>query len=166
MQKVEAIRARVVIAAIVLFGLGCPITSAAAEVQASVVNNLVFGNVYPGIPKVVSKRTADSAAEFLVTGDVGAEVSIDFTLPTYMNAGGYNMPLIFKETYCAMDSSATPDQSNPDYDDLDPWHTITYRLGSTGQISIWLGGKVVPKLVQPAGSYTADIVLTVDYTGL
>jgi hypothetical protein len=136
-----------------------------AAAQTITVNNgLAFGDVYPGIPKTIDKANAGSAAEFHVAGTAGNELSIDFTLPTYMNRSGYNMQLIFNETDCAMDSSATPDQSNPVYDDIDPWHTITYGLGLNG-LTIWLGGTVVPKLNQINGAYTASIVLTVAYTG-
>jgi len=135
------------------------------EAQTITVNNgLAFGDVYPGIPKTIDKANAGSAAEFHVAGTAGNEISIDFTLPTYMNRSGYSMQLIFNEYDCAMDSSATPDQSNPGYDDVDPWHSITYNLGLNG-LTVWLGGTVVPKLNQINGAYTASIVLTVAYTG-
>jgi len=135
------------------------------EAQSITINNnLVFGDVYPGIPKTIDKRNAGSAAEFQVSGTAGNEISIDFALPTYMNRSGNNMQLIFKDTDCSLDSSATPDQSNPGYDNIDPWHTITYSLGLNG-LTIWLGGTVVPKLNQINGAYTGNIVLTVAYTG-
>lgn len=130
----------------------------------TVTNNLVFGNVFSGIPKTIPKTDAGAAAEFFVSGIAGNEVSIEFTLPTYMNAAGFNMQLIFSETDCAMDSSATPNQGSPGYNNLDPWHPITYRLGSAG-LTIWLGGTAVPKLNQPPGTYSGSIVLTVSYTG-
>ncbi|NMC44476.1 MAG: hypothetical protein GYA46_11210 [candidate division Zixibacteria bacterium] len=130
----------------------------------TVTNNLVFGNIFPGIPKAVPKTDAGAAAEFFVSGVAGNEVSIEFTLPRYMNDGGLNMQLVFTETDCAMDSSATPSQGSPGYNNLDPWHPITYRLGSAG-LTIWLGGMVIPKLNQPPGDYAGTIVLTVTYTG-
>ncbi len=129
------------------------------------VNDLTFGDVFPGIPKAVDEKTPGSAAEFGITGVAGSEVTIEFTLPTYMNSGGYNMQMIFYETDCSMDSSSSPDQTDPNYADLNPWSTITYGIGSGG-ISVWLGGKVVPKLLQQQGSYSADVVITVTYTGL
>ena len=136
-----------------------------AQVNVTVNNNLVFGDVFPHVPKTVSKRDAGKAAEFHVTGPAGQEITIEFTLPTYMNLGGYSMQMIFNETDCAMDSSLTQasKQSNPGYDNLDPWHPITYSLGTNG-LTIWLGGKVVPAIVQPAGNYQADIVIRVDTT--
>lgn len=130
----------------------------------TIVNDLTFGDVFPGIPKSVLKYTPGAAAEYLITGTAGAEITIDFTLPTYMNVGGYNMQLVFRENDCAMDSSSTPDQTDPGYDNVDPWHTITYRLGSSG-LTVWLGGMVVPRLKQQQGNYSGTIVMTVNYTG-
>ena len=156
-------RSLAAIVLLILIGALGGVSDAAGQ-NITVNNNLVFGEVFPGIPKTISKKTAGSAAEFTVSGTPGAELSIDFTLPTYMNKDGFNMQLVFTETDCAVDSSATPDQSNPGATDLDPWHTITYRLGSSG-LSIWLGGLVIPKLVQPTGDYVGTIVLTVAYTG-
>ena len=132
--------------------------------NATAVMPLRFGTIFPGIPKTISKYDAGAAAEFHVSGIAGDEMSIDFTLPKYMSAGPHNMQMIFKETDCALDSSAAPDQSNPGYDNLDPWQAITYRLGSTG-LTIWLGGTLVPDLIQQPGDYSATIVLTVIPTG-
>ncbi|MEE8575955.1 MAG: hypothetical protein V3T31_01750 [candidate division Zixibacteria bacterium] len=136
-----------------------------SSAQTVVVNNdLLFGNVFPSVPKRVLKTTGSSAAEFFITGTASAEVTIDFTLPTYMSSSGFNMQLIFYNSDAALDSSATPNQSSPPVDNLDPWSTITYRIGSSG-LTIWLGGKAIPKLIQPQGSYLGDIVITVAYTG-
>ena len=141
------------------------LSAAGLSAQSITVNNdLVFGDMFPGIPKTISKNAAGSAAEFYISGTAGAEVTVEFTLPTYMNSGGFNMQMVFTDADCAMDSSATPDQSNPGNDDLDPWHTIPSRLGFNG-LTVWLGGMVIPKVVQYPGDYNATIVLTVTYTG-
>lgn len=151
---------------LVLFVLALAVVLSASSFAQNVTlnNDLVFGAVFPGIPKTITKYTAGSACEFQITGTAGDEITIDFTLPTYMNASGYSMQMIFNETDCAIDTAATPDQSDPEFDDLDPWHTLTYRLGSNG-MTVWLGGMVVPALRQQQGSYTASIVITVQYTG-
>ena len=160
---IDSVSARLAGQYLFVGALVCGILAGAASTQTITVNNnLVFGDVFPGIPKTISKSMAGSAAEFQVTGTAGDEISIEFTFQTYMNRSGYNMQLIFNETDCAMDSSATPDQSNPGYNNIDPWHLITYGLGLNG-LTIWLGGAVVPKLNQLNGAYTAQIVLTVTY---
>lgn len=130
----------------------------------TVNNNLAFGDVFPGVPKQITKYTAGSAAEFQISGTAGSEVSLIFTLPTYLAKNGYNLQIIFFENSCAVDSSASPDQSSPGQDNLDPWHEITYRLGSNG-LTVWLGGMVVPGMIQSAGDYSGTITLTVAYTG-
>ncbi len=164
-SRIMSCRLAVSAAVGVMVALLCGECAQAQAISATATNNLVFGDIFPGIPKTISKHVAGAAAEFQVTGEAGDEITIDFTLQTYMSQGGYNMQLVFSETDCAMDSSASPDQSNPGYDDRDPWHTITYRLGSSG-LTIWLGGTLIPKLIQKTGDYTATIVLTVAYTGL
>lgn len=128
-------------------------------------NDLLFGQMYSGIPVTVDKTDAGSAAEFLITGRADMEVIIDFNLPTYMNQSGFNMGLIFSNTDCSADSSGTPDQSSPTFNNLNPWTTITARLGNSGQLVVWLGGLAVPKLVQSPGSYTGTIQIIVDSTG-
>lgn len=147
------------IIAIGLWLLGGEFSQLSAQ-NATAVSPLRFGNIYPGIPKKVTKYDAGGAAEFHVSGVAGDEVSIEFTLPTYMNSGSFHMQLVFGETDCSMDSSAVLDQSNPGRDNLDPWHPMTYRLGSGG-LTIWLGGTVIPGLVQRPGDYSATLVLTV-----
>jgi hypothetical protein len=126
--------------------------------------DLRFGDVLPGVPKTVAKTDPNGAAEFLVTGTEGAEVTIDFDLPLYFSTSGATMPVIFYDTDCAVDSTNPPDQSSPGYDNLNPYSTITYRLGSAG-LRIYLGGKIVPGLVQKPGDYSATIRVTVTYTG-
>ena len=146
-------------------GLICLFHLESSAQLITVNNDLVFGAVFPGIPKTISKYTAGAAAEFHVSGTIGKEVSIDFTLPTkIVSAAGIQYQMIFSQTSAATDSRNNPDQSNPLKDNQNPWHTILDILGPNG-LTIWLGGQVVPKLNQSPGSYTAIITLTVAYTG-
>jgi hypothetical protein len=155
-------RARLVWASTILAILWADFGSAQT---ISVVSGLSFGNVYPSVPKIISKRTAGGAAEFHVSGTAGAEVLITFlALPTYLSEGGFNMNVIISNTDCAMDSSAVPNQSSPSKDNVNPWQPVTYRLGSNG-LSIWLGGTVIPNLGQKPGSYSGPIQVKVQYTG-
>jgi hypothetical protein len=140
------------------------ISISATAQDITVNNNLEFGSVFPGVPKSISKGTPGEAAEFHVTGTPNAEITIDFALPTYMHTSGNNMVLQYSATDCAMDSSAAPNQGSPGRDNLNPWQTLTYRLGANG-LTIWLGATVVPVIMQRPGSYSATITLTVTYTG-
>ncbi len=127
------------------------------------VSDLEFGDIFPGVPQIITNKSS-SAAEYTITGTAGAEVTLDFLLPTYVYDGGSNMPLLFSTTDCSVDSSLIPDQASPGADNLNPYETITYRLGANG-LTVWLGGRVIPGLVQKPGDYTATIRLTVTYTG-
>ncbi|HVP07024.1 MAG TPA: DUF4402 domain-containing protein [Candidatus Acidoferrum sp.] len=142
-----------------------PEQAQAQAIDVTNVSGLAFGNVYPGIPKVIDKTTAGAAAEFHVSGTAGAEVQITFLqLPTYMNQGGFNMHVVISDTDCSMDSSATPNQSSPGYNNLNPWHPIIYRLGLNG-LTIWLGGTLVPNIGQKPGNYSGIIQVKAEYTG-
>jgi len=151
---------RLILAGIVLI---CSAGELSAQTP-TLVNDLVFGNMYPGIPKTIDKKSTGEAAEFHISGNPGAEVIVNFTLPTYLYQSGFNFQLSFSNTDLALDSSATPDQSSPLVDNLDPWKPQTYRLGSNG-LTLWLGGTAIPKLVQQSGNYTATITVMVDTTG-
>ena len=140
------------------------LSSQSAGQDITVNNNLEFGAVFPGVPKTVSKYNSGEAAEFFITGTPNAEITIDFTLPPYMYDSGSTMVMQFSATDCSMDSSATPNQSSPGRDNLNPWQTLTYRIGSAG-LTIWLGATVVPVVMQRPGNYSAAITLTVTYTG-
>lgn len=140
------------------------ITSIAFAQDITVNDNLTFGPIFPGVPKSISKYSPGEAAEFFINGTPNAEVAIDFTLPPYMYTTGDNMQLVFSNTDCSFDTSATPDQTHPLNDNINPRHTIISRLGSSG-LTIWLGGTVIPSLNQRPGAYSGAIVLTVSYTG-
>ena len=128
------------------------------------VQDLAFGDIFPGVPQSVSKKSA-SAMEFTITGTVDAEVTLDLTLPQYMSATGANMPMFFFSTDCQVDSTNAVSQASPTYDDLNPHQTLTYSLGPNGKLTLWLGGQIVPGLVQKSGNYTATVRLTSAYTG-
>jgi hypothetical protein len=139
-------------------------TSPCSNQTVTGVEDLVFGDIFPGVPKTVSKKSS-GAAEFTVTGTVDTEVSLDFTLPQYLYMTGANMPVFFYNTDCQIDTTSTGNQASPTYDNLNPNQTLTYSLGPNGKLTVWLGGQVVPGLVQKSGSYTATIRLTSAYTG-
>lgn len=140
-----------------------PLAATSQTLTVTRVADLGFGDMFPGIPKTIDKQSTD-AIEFQITGTPGAEITLDFTLPEYMSAGGRTLQVIFYDNSCAIDTSATPNQATPAFNDLNPHQTLIYRLGSTG-LTVWLGAKAVPRLRQEAGAYTGDVVLTARYTG-
>ena len=140
------------------------VTSSAAQ-TVTATNDLLFGDIFAGVPKTILKSSSADAAEFTVAGTPGDELTLAFDLPTYLSTTGANMPVFFSGTDCAIDSTNPPDQSNPSADNLNPHELQTYRFGSSGQLNVWLGGKLVPGLVQKTGNYMATIRLTAVLTG-
>lgn len=137
-----------------------------AQVTITTNQNLVFGNVLPGITKVIDKSDPTNAAEIHIDGPAGAEVTIDFSLPMVIKQSTYPLILSFSDTDCAMDSSVNQltNQSTPGHTDLDPKQQIIYGLGANG-LTIWLGGSALPSTTQITGDYSGTIYITVDTTG-
>lgn len=140
------------------------VVSCAAQ-TVTATNDLLFGDIFAGVPKTILKTSSSNAAEFTVTGTPADELTLTFDLPTYLSTTGANMTIFFSNIDCAIDSTNPSNQSSPSADDLSPHEVQTYRFGSSGQLMVWLGGRLVPGLVQKAGNYSAAIRLTAVLTG-
>ncbi len=149
--------------------------SAAIQALATVVsslsisgtNNLQFGTVTPGIGKAVDKAAPGFAGEWQVVGGVGAELTLDFTIPDSLLLAGDStsgMPIVFSTTDASYDDGAGGGQLAPS-GVLNPNGLGTERLGAGGQMTIWIGGTVNPRIAQTGGDYAADVILSVSYTG-
>ena len=131
---------------------------------------LVFGNVYQGVAKTVPNTDAN-AGIFNITGLEDAVLAIYFQLPDYLSTatGDDRMVVSFSSTDLNVDTTAAGAPAGfvaaNGWIDEDP-HNVTSSadIGSTG-LDLYLGGKVIPSVDQTAGAYTADIILTVAYTG-
>jgi len=167
-----------VLAAIVLLA-GPPETqaqeSATIQALATVIsslsitgnNNLQFGTVTPGVSKSVDKSEPGFAGEWSVTGSVGAEITLDFILPDSLVLVGDStngMPISFLSTDASFDDGSGGGQLAPS-GVIDPNGLGTERLGASGQMTIWIGGRVNPRIAQTGGDYAEDVVLSVAYTG-
>jgi hypothetical protein len=131
---------------------------------------LDFGTVYQGVAKVIAPNNAD-AGIFLLGGQATAEVSVYMQLPDYLQDATSNdrMVIAFAITDATFAPAAGGDPTAPGAGataNLNP-HAFPagLLLSATGAANIFLGGKVVPSVNQTAGNYTAEIVLTVAYTG-
>ena len=149
--------------------------SAAIQALATVVsslsisgnNNLQFGTVTPGISKTVDKSEPGFAGEWGIVGSVGAELTLDFTLPDSLTLVGDStngMPIWFGISDASYDDGSGGGQLAPT-GVLDPAGLSTPRLGAGGQMTVWIGGTVNPRLAQTGGDYAEDVVLSVAYTG-
>ena len=129
-------------------------------------SNLQFGAVTPGINKSVDKATVGFAGEWNVTGTANAEVTMDITLPDSLvtsDSVAY-LRINFTNTDASWDDGTGTGQTGP-AGILDPNSFATLRLGAGAQLSVWLGGTVLPSISQTGGDYAADVILTVAYTG-
>jgi hypothetical protein len=144
-----------------------------AVLAVSSTHDLVFGNVLQGVPKTADKTVIADAAVFQVTGAGGSEISMFLELPDFLwnSTGGDEDRLVvsFDATDADLDTTAagTPAaHGGGAIVDQDPYALPDTPLGGADNIlQIFLGGSVHPSVDQRAGSYTADIVLTVAYTG-
>lgn len=141
----------------------------ALSVTAS--NNLVFGNVLQGMPKKIGPDDNDSTAQFAVTGQASASISMVLTLPTYLSqtTGGEQMTLVFESDQAVVDTNATTPSTVTASDgwlSQNPYALPSNAvIGSGGQTNVYLGGKVIPAPGQAPGSYEANIILSVAYLG-
>jgi len=149
---------------------------ATATVQAALAivatQALDFGNVYVGIPKTTGYNNDDSSAIFTISGQAGAGINIQLTLPEYLSLsnGSDRMIVIFRSNDAAIDTSNTATPSTVGAGDgwinQNPFSLPSAVIGSPGSnTKVYLGGRVVPSANQKAGNYSGDIVLSVSYNG-
>ncbi len=128
-------------------------------------NNLQFGTVTPGVNKSVDKSTIGFAGEWTVDGAANAELAISWALPDSMWTldSLSSMRISFANTDASY--GALPAQQTAPQGTLDPNGPVTRRLGAGGEMLIWIGGTVFPRISQTGGDYKADIMISVAYTG-
>jgi hypothetical protein len=124
-------------------------------------NTLDFGNVFPGVNKTVDAVTGGAAAgRFDVAGQSSAQVTIDFVLPTNLVNGLNNLTI---GSWSAAHFGTNTQASGVSFN---PTGTETTNIGAAGTLFVWVGGQVSPTAAQVAGLYTANVTMTVAYTGL
>jgi uncharacterized protein DUF4402 len=129
-----------------------PITVAAGQA-------LNFGNVFPGVNKPIGPDDLTSAGRFDVTGQGGAAVTLSFTLPATLSAGGpLTMPI---DNFNAIRAEDNAQLVNGAF--FSPGASNAATLGALGTLFVWVGARVTPAVSQAAGLYTGDITLTVVY---
>jgi hypothetical protein len=121
---------------------------------------LAFGNVFQGVNRTVAFSDATSG-RFSLTGYLGSQVALTFTLPTTLTSGANTMPIntydvrvngtnVTAGATALTVTSGTPVNSN----------------FVAGNLFVFVGGRVVPAAAQAGGTYTGSIVLAAAYTGL
>lgn len=153
-------------------GTGSASATMVTPISITADTPLKFGNVVQGVPRKVNRTATGvdtSAAVFTISGDDGAGITIQLFLPDYLYiAGGDNMPILFETTDCTIDSLAgTPDTPGAGaWVGVNPYALPAANIGATnGNTKLYLGGKVIPRVQQAAGSYTGEIIISVSYDG-
>lgn len=129
-------------------------------------HDLQFGTVLPDVDKTVDKSDIGFAGEWHIQGSVGAEISLNFTLPDsllHTDSSAF-MRIDFSNTDASYDDGSGGGQAAPT-DVLNPNGPSAADLGGTGEMTVWIGGTVRPGLTQTGGDYAADVTLTIQYTG-
>jgi len=167
---------RRILAAAVLVALVMPVSSAFAVtgdvtgrtnvlIPISVTTDLRildFGDVFPGINKSVAYTDAVNGGKWQVTGEPGKEIDMTFTLPGNLINGLDALPIVFSNA----DGAWHPTDVVGSATVFDPSLGETQFLdGGAGTMFLWIGGTVQPAPTQPAGVYTAAIMVDVVYTG-
>ncbi len=118
---------------------------------------LAFGNVTPGVAKVVAASAA-SAGSFSLVGQASQGIQVSFTLPTNLTSGANNMPIgTWTGLYNPANNQATGTAFTP---------SAVAQNGTTsagGNFFVWVGGTVTPAAAQAAGAYTGSVTMNVVY---
>lgn len=141
-----------------------------AVLSVTATQALDFGNVYQGVAKVQDETSDANSGIFTITGQASAAIACYLQLPDYVALanGTDRMPIVFSATDAAFSILVGGTPSVPgagSTTNTNPRNLTGTAMGAAGTSKIFLGGKVVPTINQTAGSYSADIVLTVAYTG-
>jgi hypothetical protein len=137
----------------------------------SATQALNFGNVLQGVPKTMGKDDDDSSGIFTISGEGGKQISLYMQLPDYLStsSGDDRMVISFSSTDATLDTTSAGSPATPGGGAVtgqDPHNLPLINIGATdGVCKVYLGGTVIPSVDQKAGAYSADIILTVAYTG-
>ncbi len=145
-----------------------------AVLAVSATQALDFGNVYQGVAKTQNENSDANSGIFTITGQASASISCFFQLPEYvaLSNGTDRMPITFSTTDATFSVLAAAAPSTPSAPgagatlNTNPRNLTGTAMGAAGTSQIFLGGKVIPSVNQTAGGYSADIILTVAYTGI
>jgi len=131
-----------------------------AQLAAEQVRDLEFGDLIPGFPRTVLPADP-AAAQFLITGAPGVQVSVGFSLPNVLTRDSGSET--FEITFGAGSAGRGPTAGGI-VATFDPGaaHLTTLPGGS---LYVTLGGAVAPDAAQAAGSYSATVTMNVSYTG-
>jgi hypothetical protein len=151
---------------------GLAIANVLAGLSVTAVQDLDFGDVLQGVAKAVPNNDAANSGVFVITGQPGAGVSVYIALPAYLATptGDDRMNITFGVTDGSIDSTGNSDPSafGDGWPNINPFalpNNLTIGSAVPSQTAIFLGGRVIPSIDQLSGPYSAEVIVTVAYTG-
>jgi hypothetical protein len=165
-------RTATVLSALAAAGLTVGAASAEAQNSASIQatatvltaltvaagNNLLFGNVTPGVNKTVAIADA-GAGTFTVTKAATSGVTLSFTLPTDLTTGGGDLLPIGSWTG-AWNTSASTSGANG-FTPSAAGSNTSVTAGTS--LTVFVGATVSPATTQAAGSYSGTVTMSAVY---
>jgi len=120
--------------------------------------DLDFGLISAGVPAAVQPTDVVRSAQLRVEGR--GRYQISFLLPTHLSSlSGHTIPLVFGAT----DGRLTIRHKVTTFDPAD---VVSFRINPADrEATVNLGGTATPATGQPAGSYSATIVIMIVQTG-
>jgi hypothetical protein len=141
-----------------------------AVLQVTAASPLEFGEVMQGVRKSIANSN-DSAAIFEISGEAGAGIEAYLQLPEYMSLSDNSdrMRISFGATDCSIDTTGAGSPSGmaagDGWQNENPYNLPSAIVIGGSGTDFYLGGTVWPSVGQKAGSYSADIIITVAYNG-
>jgi hypothetical protein len=147
------------IACLTLLALGALAPGASAQVVIQGIRDLDFGVVLPGVQSTVAPTDPIRSGQFYFsTPALGTRVRVRFTLPNQLTSGGgATMPINFRNGDAMIQGTAP--SSLPVF--FNPNANRNFRMTTSRDANVWLGGTVSPAAGQAVGTYVAPVVLTV-----
>jgi hypothetical protein len=129
------------------------------EAQVTKQSDLSFGTILTGRTSTVS-ITSGNAAEWKAHEGLSLSTSFSFTLPNALarTGGGGSIPISFCSTCAAYHTNVNNPSGSTTFN---PASGTNIAISIASDIYVWLGASVNPPLNQPAGTYSATVVLTV-----
>jgi len=148
---------------ILLFSQTYPIQATATVLSPLSVtsSNLTFGDVLRSANKSILPGDA-SSGKWVITGVASKQVQLTIAAPSTLETTTSNY-LVY--SYSSTDCKWSTDASGSTGTTFSPSTSVTASLSSTGNLYVFIGGTLKPTSSQAAGSYTGDVILTIQYTG-
>src|SRR2546425_3109814 len=115
------------------------------------VRSLVFGAVFPGVPRTISRTDPANSGQFDLTGANNNQALLTFTLPLVMTGPvGATLPLSFASS----DAGYSSTQAIGSQVAFDPKQPFLATLNKNGRGSVFIGGTGQPGAPQRAAPPT------------